>query len=53
LKSQYEEDWKFFATDEHLEYKGRKVVGLKLPESVLHNLYHNNAVRWIPGILGD
>jgi hypothetical protein len=50
-RSQYEKDWKFFATDENLEYKGRKVVGLKLPESVLRNLYHNNALRWIPGIL--
>jgi hypothetical protein len=26
------------------------VEGLNLPRSVLKKLYHDNAVRWIPGI---
>lgn len=44
--------WKYFATDETFEYEGLKVHGLKLPPEVLHKLYHENAVRWIPGVLG-
>jgi hypothetical protein len=47
----YERDWKFFATDEALDYQGRSIQGLKLPEPVLKKMFHENAVRWIPGIL--
>lgn len=45
----YARDWKFFATNETFEVRGRKVQGLELPEPVLRKLYHDNAVRWIPG----
>jgi predicted TIM-barrel fold metal-dependent hydrolase len=48
--STYERDWKYFATDQTVEYQGHKTEGLRLPESVLHKLYHDNAIRWIPGI---
>ena len=48
----YARDWKFLATDEMLEYHGRKIEGLKLPPSVLKKIFHDNAVHWIPGILG-
>jgi len=51
-KDAYAGDWKFFATDERLEYRGQEIRGLKLTGTVLHKLYHDNAVRWIPGILG-
>ncbi len=47
-----ERDWKYFATDELVEFKEHKIRGLKLPKKVLHKLYHDNAVRWIPGIQG-
>jgi predicted TIM-barrel fold metal-dependent hydrolase len=50
--STYERDWKYFATDQTVEYNGHKVQGLRLPESVLRKLYHDTAVRWIPGIAG-
>jgi predicted TIM-barrel fold metal-dependent hydrolase len=50
--STYERDWKFFATDQTVEYKGHIARGLLLPEPVLRKLYHDNAVRWIPGIVG-
>jgi len=50
--STYERDWKFFATDQTVEYKGHNARGLRLPESVLRKLYHDNAIRWIPGIVG-
>jgi len=50
--STYERDWKFFATDQNVEYKGHNARGLRLPESVLRKLYRDNAIRWIPGIVG-
>ena len=51
--STYERDWKFFATDQNVEYKGHNARGLRLPESVLRKLYRDNAIRWIPGIVGS
>ena len=47
----YARDWKFLTTDQMLPYHGRQIQGLKLPESVVRRLYHDNAVRWFPGIL--
>ncbi len=46
----YARDWKFLATDESLEFRGHRVQGLHLPEPVLHRIFHDNAVQWIPGI---
>lgn len=51
LKAMYSRDWKYYATGEILEYHGKKVQGLALPPSILRKLYHDNAVRWFPGIL--
>jgi predicted TIM-barrel fold metal-dependent hydrolase/DNA-directed RNA polymerase subunit H (RpoH/RPB5) len=48
-----ERDWKFFATDQTVEYKGHRTQGLALPEPVLRKIFHDNAVRWLPGILGE
>jgi len=45
-------DWKFFATDQTVEYKGRTYQGIALPAPVLHKIFHDNAVHWLPGILG-
>jgi predicted TIM-barrel fold metal-dependent hydrolase len=50
-ETQYALDWRYFATDDTFEYQGQKVQGLGLPRSVLKMLYHDNAVRWIPGII--
>jgi predicted TIM-barrel fold metal-dependent hydrolase len=47
----YARDWKFLATDETLQYKGRQIEGLNLPEPVVRRIYHDNAARWIPGIV--
>ncbi len=49
----YERDWKFFATDQTVEYKGHTYQGLALPEPVLQKIFHGNAVHWFPGILGN
>jgi predicted TIM-barrel fold metal-dependent hydrolase len=52
-QKRYVTDWRFFSTDTMVDYEGHKVRGLKLPEEVLRKLYHDNAVRWIPGITPD
>jgi predicted TIM-barrel fold metal-dependent hydrolase len=49
----YAFDWRFFATSDTLKYRDRKVQGLNLPAPVLRKLYHQNAVRCIPGVLGN
>ncbi len=46
----YARDWKFLATDQKLQLSGRQIEGLNLPEPVLRRIFHDNAVRWIPGI---
>jgi len=51
-KNTYERDWKFFATLQTVEYKGHSYQGLALPEAVLRKIFHDNAVRWLPGIMG-
>jgi predicted TIM-barrel fold metal-dependent hydrolase len=51
-QEEYLRDWKYFATDTWVEYKGKEYRGLKLPTPVLRKLYHENAAHWVPGILG-
>ncbi len=51
-EKQLARDWRYFSTADHFDYDGRMVDGLHLPNTVLRKLYHENAVRWIPGILG-
>ena len=53
LEDEYARDWKYFATGETLEYRGQKIRGLALPKPVLRKLYHDNAVKWVPGIVGN
>ncbi len=52
-ENSYAFDWRFLATNDTLQYKNRKVQGLNLPVPVLRKLYHDNAMRWIPGILDN
>ena len=47
----YARDWKFFATDQSVEYKGHRYQGLALPGPVLRKIFHDNAVHWLPGIM--
>jgi len=47
----YALDWRYLATNDTVDYKGRKMQGLGLPASVLRKIYHENAVHWFPGIL--
>ncbi|MGO8790469.1 MAG: amidohydrolase family protein [Terriglobia bacterium] len=51
-KDTYERDWKFFATDQTVAYKGHTYQGLALPNPVLRKIFHDNALHWLPGIMG-
>lgn len=51
-EQQYAADWAFFSSGGTVEYRGRKVQGLALPQPVLRKLYHDNAVHWIPEVIG-
>ena len=48
----YRRDWIFFSTDHSVEYMGHAYQGLSLPGPVLRKIFHENAVHWLPGILG-
>jgi predicted TIM-barrel fold metal-dependent hydrolase len=52
LEAVYANDWRYFATSDTIEYKGKAVKGLSLPEPVLRKIYHENAAKWFPGIVG-
>jgi predicted TIM-barrel fold metal-dependent hydrolase len=51
FRQTYARDWKFFSTDENVEYMGHTYRGLALPRPVLRKLFHDNAVRWFPGLV--
>jgi predicted TIM-barrel fold metal-dependent hydrolase len=53
LESVYANDWRYFATRDTLSYKGKSLQGLALPNAILRKIYHDNAVRWFPGIAGS
>jgi predicted TIM-barrel fold metal-dependent hydrolase len=46
----YERDWRYFSGDGVVEFEEGTTKGLHLPREVLRKLYHENAVKWIPGI---
>lgn len=48
----YANDWRYLATDDIILYRKKRVQGLALPPSILRKIYHDNAVKWFPGILG-
>jgi len=43
-------DWRYFASEDRFDYNGRSVQGLRLPAPVLRKIFHDNAIRWLPGI---
>jgi predicted TIM-barrel fold metal-dependent hydrolase len=52
LEETHDRDWQFFATKDSLTYRDRQTQGLGLPEKVVHKIFRDNAVRWLPGISG-
>ncbi|HUJ23962.1 MAG TPA: amidohydrolase family protein [Bryobacteraceae bacterium] len=49
-EAEVDHDWKYFATDQAVEFMGRSVRGLALPEPVLRKIFRTNAETWVPGI---
>ena len=49
-ENSYARDWRFLATNDTVDFDGVTGKGLALPDSVLRKIYHDNAVRWFPGI---
>lgn len=52
-KKEYTRDWRYLAADDTFECEEHTVEGLNLPQPVLQKLYHDNAIRWIPGIAAN
>jgi predicted TIM-barrel fold metal-dependent hydrolase len=48
--ARYARDWKYFAGDADVKFEHGTTKGLHLPNDVLRKLYHDNAVKWFPGI---
>lgn len=53
LEKSYAFDWRFFATNDLLEFRGHTVQGLALSLPILQKLYHQNAIKWFPGVVPD
>jgi predicted TIM-barrel fold metal-dependent hydrolase len=52
IKETYDKDFRYFATDEEMEVweVDGKFRGLALPADVLRKIFHDNALKWYPGI---
>jgi len=46
----YARDWRYYAGDADVTFEQGTTNGLHLPKDVLRKLYHDNAVKWFPGI---
>jgi len=49
----YEQGWTYLATDHMNRLRDREIQGLALPRGVVKKIFHDNAVRWIPGIVTE
>ncbi len=50
LEEDYRRDFRYYAGEGEMEYRGRTVRCLGLPREVLEKLYHANAERLVPGL---
>ncbi len=48
--ARYARDWRYFSGEADVEFEQGTTKGLHLPQDVLRKLYHDNAVKWFPGI---
>jgi hypothetical protein len=46
----YARDWRYLATGDVISSRGKQVQGLALSASILRKIYHDNAIRWFPGL---
>jgi len=45
-----EREWAFFSSGELLKFRDAEVRGLALPGNLLRKIFHDNALRWLPGM---
>jgi predicted TIM-barrel fold metal-dependent hydrolase len=50
LEGSYRQDFRYYAGEGDMEYRGKTVRCLGLPREALEKLYHGNAERLIPGL---
>ena len=50
LEGAYRRDFRYYAGEGEMEYRGKTVRCLSLPREVLEKLYHGNAERIVPGL---
>lgn len=50
LEEAYRRDFRYYAGEGEMEYRGKKVQSLALPREVLEKLYGRNAERIVPGL---
>jgi len=50
LEESYRRDFRYYAGEGEMDYRGKTVRCLGLPREVLEKLYHRNAERVIPGL---
>jgi predicted TIM-barrel fold metal-dependent hydrolase len=50
MMARYLREFAYYDSDGEMDVAGRTVRGLGLPAEVLAQLYHRNAVRWVPGV---
>ncbi|HEX9187781.1 MAG TPA: amidohydrolase family protein [Vicinamibacteria bacterium] len=50
LEEAYRRDFRYYAGEGEMEYRGKTVRCLSLPREVLEKLYHANAERIVPGL---
>lgn len=48
--AQEDREWNLFASNQKITRRNREIQAFALPERLLHKLFHDNAVRMIPGI---
>jgi len=51
LEDRYARDWAYFATTQAIADEGRTITGLGLPGPVLRQIFRENAVAWVPGLV--
>ena len=53
MEKEWQADWKYFSTDEEMSSPNvnGSFKGLYLDETVLRNIYYENAMKWYPGML--
>jgi hypothetical protein len=50
LSASEKREWNMFADAGIITFRNRQLQGLGLPDRILRKIFHDNAVRWIPGI---